>query len=95
MARYMFVGLGEEIHKFVQPEVHELFLRVAKANYRLMGWYQAHRVEPLTVEEWLTLPEKQVCLALKTFESSLDFGPSGSIQVLRNYTTKSQRPTFC
>jgi hypothetical protein len=66
MAGYMFVGLGEEIHKFVQPEVHELFLRVAKANYRLMGWYQAHRVEPLAVEEWLTLPEKQVCLASRT-----------------------------
>ncbi|KAG2350490.1 hypothetical protein BDR05DRAFT_26106 [Suillus weaverae] len=58
MAGYMFVGLGEEIHKFVQPEVHELFVGVAKANYRLMGRYRAHRVEPLTVEEWLTLPEK-------------------------------------
>jgi hypothetical protein len=55
MARYMFVGLGEEIHKFVQPEVHEL---IVKANYRLMGWYRAHHVEPLTVEEWLTLLEK-------------------------------------
>ncbi|KAG1783825.1 hypothetical protein EV702DRAFT_17518 [Suillus placidus] len=58
MAGYMFVGLGEEIHKFVQPEVHELFVGVARANYRLMGRYRAHRVEPLTVEEWLTLPEK-------------------------------------
>ncbi|KAG2159985.1 uncharacterized protein EDB93DRAFT_1112813 [Suillus bovinus] len=58
MAGYMFVGLGEEIHYFVQPEVHELFVGVAKTNYRLMGRYQAHRVEPLTVEEWLTLPQK-------------------------------------
>ncbi|KAG2044716.1 hypothetical protein BDR03DRAFT_937086 [Suillus americanus] len=58
MAGYMFVGLGEEIHKFVQPEIHELFVGVAKTNYRLMGRYRAHRVEPLTVEEWLTLPEK-------------------------------------
>ncbi|KAG1826067.1 uncharacterized protein BJ212DRAFT_1475413 [Suillus subaureus] len=58
MAGYMFVGLGEEIHKFLQPEVHELFVGVAKTNYRLMGRYRVHRVEPLTVEEWLTLPEK-------------------------------------
>lgn len=58
MAGYMFVGLGEEIHKFVQPEIHELFVGVAKTNYRLMGRYRAHRVEPLTVEEWLTLPDK-------------------------------------
>lgn len=58
MAGYMFVGLGEEIHKFVQPEVHELFVGIAKTKYRLMGRYRAHRVEPLTVEEWLTLPEK-------------------------------------
>jgi hypothetical protein len=65
MAGYMFVGLGEEIHKFVQPEVHELFVGVAKANYRLMGRYRAHRVEPLTVEEWLTLPEKVSILGLE------------------------------
>jgi hypothetical protein len=58
MAGYMFVGLGEEIHKFVEPEVHELFVGVARTNYRLMGRYRAHRVEPLTVEEWMTLPEK-------------------------------------
>ncbi|KAG1757446.1 hypothetical protein EDB19DRAFT_38093 [Suillus lakei] len=58
MAGYMFVGLGDEIQKFVEPEVHELFVGVARTNYRLMGRYQAHRVEPLTVEEWLTLPEK-------------------------------------
>jgi hypothetical protein len=54
----MFIGLGEEIHKFVQPEVHELFVWVAKANCRLMSGYRARRVEPLTVEEWLTLPVK-------------------------------------
>lgn len=58
MAGYMFVGLGEEIRKFVQPEVHELFVGIAKTKYRLMGRYQAHRVQPLTIEEWLTLPEK-------------------------------------
>ncbi|KAG1899097.1 uncharacterized protein F5891DRAFT_415571 [Suillus fuscotomentosus] len=58
MAGYMFVGLGEEIHNFVQPEVHELFVGVEKTKYRLMGRYRAHRVEPLTVEEWLTLSEK-------------------------------------
>jgi hypothetical protein len=65
MAGYMFVGLGEEIHKFVEPEVHELFVGVARTNYRLMGRYRAHRVEPLTVEEWMTLPEKVSILNLK------------------------------
>ncbi|KAG0708985.1 hypothetical protein DFH29DRAFT_890000 [Suillus ampliporus] len=58
MAGYMFVGLGDEIHRFVRPEVHELFVGVARTNYKLMGRYQAHRVEPLTVAEWQTLPEK-------------------------------------
>ncbi|KAG2129886.1 hypothetical protein DEU56DRAFT_486734 [Suillus clintonianus] len=57
-AGYMFVGLGEEIHRFVKPEVHELFVGLAKTKYILMGRYEAHRVEPLTVDEWLTLPEK-------------------------------------
>ncbi|KAG1755160.1 uncharacterized protein EDB91DRAFT_277238 [Suillus paluster] len=59
MAGYMFVGLGDEIHRFVRPEdqVHELFVGVAKTNYKLMGRYQAHRVEPLTVAEWQSLPD--------------------------------------
>jgi hypothetical protein len=57
MAGYMFVGLGEEIHRFVQPEIHYLFVGVARTNYQLMGRYEARRVEPLTVAEWHTLPE--------------------------------------
>ncbi|KAG2353981.1 hypothetical protein BDR07DRAFT_1307525 [Suillus spraguei] len=70
MAGYMFVGLGEEIHKFVEPEVHELFVGVARTNYRLMGRYRAHRVEPLTVEEWLTLSEKVSVVRSKYCETT-------------------------
>lgn len=57
MAGYMFVGLGDD-QKFVRPEIHNLFVGVARAKYRLMGRYEAHRVEPLTIAEWKTLPEK-------------------------------------
>src|SRR6267154_3818497 len=93
MSGYMFVGLGEEIHRFVQPEVHELFVGLVRTNYKLMGRYEAHRVEPLTVAEWQTLPEKVSESDFKRYHLLILVG-SDSNQVLRNYTTQSERFTF-
>lgn len=61
MSGFMFVGLGAEVERFRTPETHHLFVGVAKGRYMLMGFYEANRVEPLTPEEWKTLPH-DVCV---------------------------------
>ncbi|OAX44736.1 hypothetical protein K503DRAFT_1792 [Rhizopogon vinicolor AM-OR11-026] len=43
MAGYMFVGLGDEARRFVQPEIHHLFVGIARTNYQFMGRYEALR----------------------------------------------------
>ena len=55
---YMQVGLGDRDRaRFNEPEIRPVFVG-AESQFRYFGTYELTRVEPLTVEEWMTLPEK-------------------------------------
>lgn len=59
---YIFVGLGREKDTFLEPEEHNVFVGLKKKGkdtrrFRYLGKYRAVRVQPLTKEEWATLPE--------------------------------------
>ncbi|KAH9837089.1 uncharacterized protein C8Q71DRAFT_723430 [Rhodofomes roseus] len=60
---YMQVGLGDRDRvRFEDAEVRPVFVGAA-SQFRYFGTYELKRVERLTAEEWLTLPEKVVSLA--------------------------------
>ena len=54
----MQVGLGDRDRaRFNEPEIRPVIVG-AESQFRYFGTYELTRVEPLTAEEWLTLPEK-------------------------------------
>ncbi|EPT03961.1 hypothetical protein FOMPIDRAFT_29267, partial [Fomitopsis schrenkii] len=55
---YMQVGLGDRDRaRCNEPEIRPVFIG-AESQFRYFGTYELTRVEPLALEEWLTLPEK-------------------------------------
>jgi len=65
---YMQVGLGDRDRvRFEDAEIRPVFVG-AESQFRYFGTYELKRVERLTVEEWMTLPEK-VRLLSQTFGS--------------------------
>lgn len=55
----MMVGLGREKETFIEPEVRHVFVG-CESSHQYAGLYSCVRVEPLTKDEWHTLPE-HVC----------------------------------
>ncbi|KAI9058841.1 hypothetical protein FKP32DRAFT_1549455, partial [Trametes sanguinea] len=54
---YMQVGLGRDRDLFNEGEYRHVFVGAGK-HFLYCGWYHVLRVEPLTKEEWGTLPPK-------------------------------------
>ncbi|EED82381.1 predicted protein [Postia placenta Mad-698-R] len=54
---YMQVGLGQDKARFNTPEIRHIFVGNG-GRFKYSGKYEVSRVEPLSVDEWNTLPDK-------------------------------------
>ncbi|PCH33814.1 hypothetical protein WOLCODRAFT_62287 [Wolfiporia cocos MD-104 SS10] len=54
---FLQVGLGQDRARFNTPEVRHVFVG-AGGHFKYHGKYEITRVDPLSVAEWNTLPEK-------------------------------------
>ncbi|EPQ58929.1 hypothetical protein GLOTRDRAFT_34880, partial [Gloeophyllum trabeum ATCC 11539] len=57
---YMFVGLGGDAVKLVEPEQRALFVNVSedqKSKLFFAGFYEVCKVEDVTLDEWNTIPD--------------------------------------
>ncbi|KAI0778526.1 hypothetical protein BD413DRAFT_110610 [Trametes elegans] len=54
---YMQVGLGRDSKRFNEGDLRHVFVG-AGSHLQYCGWYRVLRVQPLTKEEWATLPQK-------------------------------------
>lgn len=69
---YMQVGLGQDKARFNTPEIRHIFVGNG-GRFKYSGKYEVSRVEPLSVDEWNTLPDKVHSFAHRHLLLSLIF----------------------